>query len=401
MTRRLFTPAAADFPASADVVVAGGGIVGAATAFFAGRAGLSVLVVERRGALATLNTTRSLEAFRAQFEDPAEIAMMRESIGMFERFGELIGAPGYDISIHQQGYLFLSQRPDGPERVAARVAAQHAAGLEDVELLSGDECRRRFPWLAEDVTAAAFRARDGWLASHEVTYGFAGASGARFFVDTAVTGVETRGGRVTRVLTDRGGIDTRALVIACGPFSGLLAHACGASLPIAPVRRHRAGIRAHPLIPRQAPMTVSLETGAHWRPEAPGAYLGWSGAIDEPEGEPKDDVAADWSFPALAIDACARFSPFWDEVARSLSHGNVTVQAGQYDLTPDARPLIGPVEGISGLFAHTGYSGHGVMGSPAGARLLVDVMCGRVPPAANPFRPSRFVEGAVQGKLPL
>lgn len=399
---RVHVPGDVKLPRSADVVVVGGGIVGAATAFYASRAGLSVVLLERRAGLATLNTTRSLEAFRAQFEDPDDIAMMRESISVFERFAEVVGLPGYDISLHQQGYLFVTQDPDGPARVGARVEAQRTHGLDDVEALTGDEARRRFPYLAPDVTAAAFRARDGWLASHEVTYGFArGASRARLYTSTDVVGFCRAGTRVTGVETSRGPLDAGAVVLAAGPFSGQLARRLGVHLPISPVRRHRAGIKAHPEIPRHAPMTISLDTGAHWRPEGAGAYFGWSGAIEEAEDEPRELVHADWTFPALALSAVTRVCPFWESVAATLTRANVTVEAGQYDLTPDARPLIGPVDGVEGLYVNTGYSGHGVMGSPAGARLLVDLVVGRRRPATNPYRPSRFAEGPVAPRRPL
>jgi sarcosine oxidase subunit beta len=400
--RHIGTPDAADVPATADLVVVGGGVVGAATTFFAERAGLQVVTLERRAGLATLNTARSLEAFRCQFEDEADIAMMRESVGMFERFADLIGVPGYQIDLHRPGYLFVTRRADGPGLVGARVARQHAAGLVDVEALSGDEARRRFSYLSGDVTAAAFRAGDGWLASHELTYGFAaGAPRARFLLETAALGFDVRHGRVVGVHTTRGSISTPRVVVAGGPYSGRLVAGAGLVLPMAPVRRHRAGIKAHPLIPHHAPMTLSLDTGAHWRPEGPGAWLGWSGAFDERPDEPRDEVPADWTFPALAIDAASDFCPFWQEVARTLTHENVTVEAGQYDLTPDAKPLIGHAGGPEGLFVHTGYSGHGVMGSAAGARLLVDLVTGRLTEEANPFRVGRFAAGPVAVHAPL
>lgn len=389
-------------PETTDLVVIGGGIVGAATAFYAARAGLRTVLVERRAGLATLTTTRSLEGVRAQFEDAEDIAMMRESLGVFERFAEVVGVPGLDVSFHQQGYLFLSQTPDGAARIAERVARQRAAGLDDVELLPGPEARRRFPFLAEDVTAAAFRQRDGWVASHEVTYGFiAGARGrASVRLETAVEGFEVCAGRLRAVLTSRGRIETPRAVIAAGPFSGRVAALAGLAIPFFALRRHRGGIKAHPLIPHDAPMTISLDTGAHWRPEGPGAWIGWSGALDEQPEEPREDVPAEWTFPALTLEAIARFTPFWEEVAATLTQANVTVEAGQYDMTPDAKPLIGPSE-VEGLFLNAGYSGHGVMGSPAGARLCVDVMLGRVGAAENAFRPSRFREGAVAAKRPL
>jgi sarcosine oxidase subunit beta len=204
------------------------------------------------------------------------------------------------------------------------------------------------------------------------------------------------------VQTSRGLVSTPRCVIAAGPYSARVAGLAGIALPLTPVRRHRAGIKSHSRIPRLAPMTLSLDTGAHWRPEGPGAYLGWSGALEEGPREPRDDVPPDWSFPALALAAAAAFSPFWNEVAHHLPRGNVTVEAGLYELTPDAKPIIGSSGAVDGLFFNTGYSGHGVMGSPAGGRLAVDLLLGRRHEAENPFRLSRFASGGrVATRKPL
>src|ERR687884_544827 len=94
-----------ELPATADVVVIGGGIVGAATTFFATRAGLRVVLLEKRRALCTLTTPVSTGAFRLQFDNPEEIALVRESVDLFEHFAEVAELPGYDIGVRQQGYL--------------------------------------------------------------------------------------------------------------------------------------------------------------------------------------------------------------------------------------------------------------------------------------------------------
>jgi glycine/D-amino acid oxidase-like deaminating enzyme len=73
-------------PATADLVVIGGGIIGCATAFFAARAGLDVVVLERRAALGTLTTPASTGAFRLQFDNPEEIALVREGVELFDAF---------------------------------------------------------------------------------------------------------------------------------------------------------------------------------------------------------------------------------------------------------------------------------------------------------------------------
>src|SRR3954464_4564585 len=104
-----------DLPPSADLVIVGGGIVGAATAYFAARAGLRAVVLEKRPALCSLTTPASTGAFRAQFDNPEEIALVREGIDLFEHFADVMGLPGYDLDLRQQGYLWLTTTAAGAE----------------------------------------------------------------------------------------------------------------------------------------------------------------------------------------------------------------------------------------------------------------------------------------------
>src|SRR5215831_3729095 len=140
----------AELPAGADVVVVGGGLVGLFTAFFAARAGLgSVLVLERREAVASLTSAHSAEGFRLEWDAPENIEMVRESAGVFEHFAELVELPGFDAGLRRPGYLFLSAASGPtyrPALLAQRVRRWRGLGLDDVELLSGDEARRRFPF---------------------------------------------------------------------------------------------------------------------------------------------------------------------------------------------------------------------------------------------------------------
>src|SRR5919197_6296099 len=119
-------------PATADVVVIGGGIIGAATAFFASRAGLNVVLLEKRPALCTLTTPASTGAFRLQFDNPEETALVRESVAVFDRFAELTGLDGYDLDLHRRGYLFCASSEAAAQRQRGWVAAQRTWGVEDV-----------------------------------------------------------------------------------------------------------------------------------------------------------------------------------------------------------------------------------------------------------------------------
>ncbi len=386
-------PTGADLPRSADMVIIGGGIIGVATAFWAARAGLSAVCLERRDGLGTLTTAVSEECFRAQFVEPENIRMMLASIAFFEHFAEVTGLADHDLALHQQGYLFVSREDDGPEAMRRRVEWQRKHGLVDVELLSGDEARRRYPFLGPAVTAATYRARDGWLSTHALVHGLArAAKGARFCLRTEATGLSLDGRGVAAVETSRGSIASRVAVLAAGPFAGTVGARLGAELPVTSVRRHKVVITGYPQIPPDAPMTVDDGTGAYWRPEPGGAALGW--AQPEPPGEPSEHVATDWTFPAVVLEAVSAACPFWMEIAERLRRDEVFLSAGQYPCTPDGKPIIGRYPPVPGLFLNVGYGGHGVMASPEGGRLLVEVVLERLPDSANPFRLRPFGEAA-------
>jgi sarcosine oxidase subunit beta len=383
-----------DLPESADLVIVGGGIVGAATAFHAARAGLKPLLLERRPALSTLTTAAATGGFRLQFDNQEELALVRESVEIFLNFAAVTGQTTYDAGIRQQGYLWLATEPETAARQRELVAMQHGWGQTDIELLNGDEVRYRFPYIAQTVIQARFRQGDGFCKPKRIALGFAAGSGTDVLVNCGVTGFHIAGGRVTGVATTRGTVRAGAVVIACGPLSGLLAETAGIELPIETVRRQKVVLPDVPGVPADAPMTIDEETGAHWRPALRGAYLLFTDPAT-PATPPTEDVPTESAFAFSLLDpaspvAVARVAPFWREVWAE-NRVNWLMQAGQYTMTPDHRPLIGPT-GVDGLWVNTGYSGHGVMGSPAGSRLLVDLLTGARPPADNPFRLDRAFE---------
>jgi sarcosine oxidase subunit beta len=392
----------AKLPRTAKVVIVGGGISGAASAFYLARAGLEAIIIERLSVLAGLTTSLSMEGMRAQFIEPELVAMMRESIAFYERFSANTGLSDYDIGIHQQGYLFLTTQCDGLKNLRQRVEGHHRLGLTDVELLDGDQVRRRFPYLSQNVTAGTFRQRDGWLSAHEAAHGFTRASGARIVLNITVTGITVSSGRVTGVTTQRGPIATPVVVLAAGPYSARVAALTGVELPLQIVRRHRLTIGEHALVPQGAPMTVDQDTGAHWRPESPGAALAWAQPA-EPPSEPTDNVQPNRMFAFEVLEGVSRVCPLWLEIAGSLKRDQVFLTAGQYTVTPDDKPIIGPHPDVAGLFFNLGHSGHGVMAAPGSGRLLADLVTGQADDADNAFSFRRLAaldpDSVVRGRL--
>ena len=387
-----------DLPASADVVVIGGGIVGAATAFFARRAGLSVVLLEKRAALCTLTTPVSTGAFRLQFDNPEEVALVREGIDLFEQFADVAELDGYDLRIRKQGYLFCASTAEGAEHQRHFVEALHGWGVSDVELLSGDEARYRFPYLSPNIIQSRFRGGDGWLDPKRLTLGYARASGACVCVETPAIGFVMDGDRVTGVRTPRGTIACAHAIVATGPFAAPVAALAGLQLDLRPTIRHKLVIPELPALPSDSPMTISEETAAHWRPGLQGCYALWT-EPGTPPGAPLENVptTADFAFGLLdpkSPRSLAQLSPIWETVWQE-GTVNWILQAGQYTYTPDHRPLLGPSD-VPGLVLNVGYSGHGIMASAGGSRMVVDTMLGRVAPEQNPFRPQRaMVERAL------
>jgi sarcosine oxidase, subunit beta len=380
-----------DPPRSAELVIIGGGIVGAATAFHASRAGLRPVLLERRAALCTLTTPASTGAFRLQFDNREELELVRESLDLLSNFSEVTGQTRYDPRLQRQGYLWCTTDPARAQWQRDLVRKQHTWGQSDIEHLDGGEVRRRFPYVSPDVLAARYRAGDGFLDPKEITLGFVAASGADVVTGCGVTGLRVKGGRLTGVETNRGEISAGRTVIATGPFSGEVASLARVELPVRAVRRQKMTMPEVPEVPQDAPMTIDDDTGAHWRPGLRGAFLLYTDP-DEPPGPPAEDLPTDHGFALGLLDpespiSVARVAPFWREVWERGS-ANWILQAGQYTMTPDHRPLLGPTP-VEDLFVNTGYSGHGIMGSSAGSRIAVDTLTGKLRQDQNPFRLDR------------
>ena len=387
---KIFTPTDSDFDQS-DAVVIGGGIVGTATAFWLSKAGLDVVLVEMRDGLSTLTTPASAECFRAQFTEPAMAALAKPSIEMFEHFDDVIGIPDYNISIKQQGYLFLTDNAETVDDLKENVAQQHKLGVTDSEFLEREEILKRFPFVSPSVLAATFRQRDGWLSCHETTQGFAKGCDARFFLNTKATGIQMDEKGVCAVETDQGILQTRNVINAAGPFAAEVGRMVGVDLPLEPVRRQKVYIKTSVAIPSDAPFTIDVNNNCYWRPEAGGVIIGWVDA-DEPVSQPAERVSTDWEFPAITLDKVKRLTPFFEEIEKTVRQPDMDTSAGYYMYTPDDQPLIGPVPEVPGFYVNCGYWA-GVMLSPQAGKRVSDLVTGEMDPKENPLRPTRYQEG--------
>jgi glycine/D-amino acid oxidase-like deaminating enzyme len=381
-----------ELPDRADVVVVGAGLAGLFSAFFAAREGLGrVLVLERRPSVASLTSAHSAEGFRLEWDAPENVAMVRESVDVFDSFAELTGLRGFDACVRRQGYLFLSGSSGPsyrPAHLRERVERWHRQGLADVEYLTGDEARRRFPFVSETVEHAHFRAADGFVDTAALASGLVLGGAFDTFVAAPVAGLETAGSRVTGVRMASGRtVATGTVVLAAGPFTRGLAEAAGAPLPAENRRRHGLILHLRPgLVDPGWPMVVDADLGLYWRPRPEGIFIGWEKALpwDQRPVKAMDPVPADVAYLEQVRVHGRRLTSFW----RDLRFDDAVWHTGQYVAAApnDGRPMIGPHPALAGLYVNTAYEGRGVMASPAGGRLLASLIRGAGDPALSPFR---------------
>ena len=227
------TPA---LPKRADIVVVGGGVIGASAAFHLAEAGADVCLLER-SELASGSTSRGAGGVRAQFSDPLNIALGLRSIDAYEHFGE---RPGADIDLRQVGYLFLLDRPEDVSSFEQSVAIQNEYGVPS-RFVTLEEAQRLCPIAGLDgVLAATFSPRDGHANPEAVVHGYATGArrhGAAVVTGCAVIGIDVEGDEINGVRTEHGTIETDTVVCAAGPWSPELARMVGVELPVVPILR--------------------------------------------------------------------------------------------------------------------------------------------------------------------
>ncbi len=370
-----------EWQGAAEVIVVGGGIMGASVAYHLARRGCSGVVILERDRLAEGSTSLSAGGIRQQFSHPANIRISQESVRVFERFHQEFGAP---IDFHQVGYLFLATSPEAWAEFQANVEVQRGLGVP-VEGLTPEEIHRRWPYLAvDDVVGGTFCPEDGYADPYSVAMAYASAArrlGVRIEEKTPVTGVVVEGGRVWGVLTPRGRLSGPVVVNAAGAWAAQVGALAGVELPIQPYRRQVFVTAPFPPIPKPVPMIIDFEASFYFRGEGPGILMGMS----DWDEAPSFNTHVDWGFLEKVVDQAVRRAPILEDIRVLRGWG------GLYEMTPDDNPILGWAPGVEGFLVMAGFSGHGFQQGPAVGRLMADlILDGHTDLDLSPFAPGRF-----------
>jgi glycine/D-amino acid oxidase-like deaminating enzyme len=419
-----------------DLVVVGGGIVGAATAYYAARRGARVILVDK-GSIAGGQSGQAWGFVRRQGRPPAAMALMAPGTRMWEGLAAELQA---DVEFVREGNLAVAETSSDADRLEEGYRAARLAGLSS-RLLSAVEVRDLIPDMRVAWKAGLYSAEDGHAEPLKVTRGFIEAArrlGADVLEGWTALHIDTEGDRVCGVDTDRGRLEAGQVVVAAGVWTALLLEPLGIELPLRVVRSTvaetapappvtRIGVWGPRVAFRQRPATGTFYVGNGYRGASADhdltlaslrhlrlflpAYrenwrllrvrLGRDLLMDVVHRLRRDRRArfasGPWARPRVsrrAVRAAEReFHRIFPHLA---SRGLLRTWAGFIELTPDLRPVLGPVARPRGLLLGVS-AGHGFSMGPIIGRLLAEAIVDDRPSLdLSPFRLARFREGPLE-----
>lgn len=420
-------------PPTADVVIIGGGIVGASTALELARAGVSVVLCEK-GEIGEEQSNRNWGWVRKMGRDIREVPLMSRAMDIWKDLNEIVGA---ETGFRVRGTTYFVDAEKDLERYAAWMKAVESFNL-DTRFVSAAEIANFIPGSTRKFGGGLHTPSDGFAEPHMAARAIArGAEkyGATVVTGCAVRGLETSGGRVSEVVTEKGRIRCSSVVLAGGSWSSLFCASLGIKMPqlkmLSQVQRTRPlaggpegcgsgpgfGFRkrldgGYNFSMRSAhPVDIVPDSFRYFRDYIPALKNEWR-AMKFRVGKRTFQEAMTprkWALDRRTIFEDIRIlrptpsHKVLDQALvniKSMFPGFKDIQINErmgawIDVTPDAIPVISGVTKLPGFHIATGFSGHGFGIAPAAGEMMAEIVTGRTPTIdPTPFRHDRFIDGS-------
>lgn len=353
-----------DLPATAEIIIIGGGVMGASIAYHLLASGQNdVLLLEKEEFFGQGATGRCAGGVRYQFATKVNIQLSLASLPMLEAFEVEIGQK---LPFRKCGYLFLLTQQSEVDAFSSNVELQHELGVR-TQWLDGDVVRKRLPMMKlDDVLAGTFHDQEGIVDPNSVVMGYiqqARRMGLKAITEVEVTGLQTKGAKVRGLQTSRGDVSTPIVVNAAGPWAGMIGEMVDMSIPILPVRRQWLTTTPIPRFPQDFPFVIDFSRSLYFHPEGEGLLTGMS----NPDEKIGFDQSIDRDWELIHLEAASARLPLLETA------GVLSRWAGLYEVTPDAHPIFGETP-IEGFYICAGFSGHGFMHGPISGKLMSEII---------------------------
>jgi sarcosine oxidase, subunit beta len=349
-------------PTTADIVVIGGGVMGASAAYHLAKYGVkNIVLLEKEELFGTGATGRCAGGVRYQFSTAINVRLSIESLPVFERFRD---ETGQEINYLQCGYLMIATNEKDAATFKRNVEMQNSLGVE-TELLSGEEVRARLPLMKfDDAIAGTFHQKDGLVDPNSVVAGYISAAqklGVKAMTRAEVTGIRVCRDQVEAVETTQGVVQTRMILNAAGPWSALIGQMAGVQIPVVPIRRQMFTTDPLEEVPDDFPFVIDFAQSLYFHRDGKGLLIGMSNQDEKPGF----DQNVDEEFEFVNLEAAIERMPLLECASRASHWG------GLYEVTPDAHPIFGGCQ-VKGFTMCTGFSGHGFMHGPVSGKLMAE-----------------------------
>jgi sarcosine oxidase, subunit beta len=371
---------------TADAIIIGAGVQGAALAFHLAERGVSVLVLEKRF-IAAGATGRSSGLVRMHYDVPQDTELAWVSFQYFRNWKERVGG---DCGFTRTGFLQLV-RPTDVHLLRANVAIHQRIGVP-VMLVDAGDVRRLAPSFAtQDIEVAAYEPESGYAMPSDTATAFMSAArekGARLVQDCAVTGVSAHGGKVTGVNTTQGEFSAPIIINAAGAWAAPINAMVGLEIPYDTWRHDTMFVRRPREILIPHPTVIDDANNMYFRPEGGLTLVGLEDGNLLGESPDSDVERSRPGFVERGIDRLTRRIP-------AIEGGSLHSAHGGYDgITPDQHPLLGAA-GPDGFYLDCGFSGTGFKTAPAVGLCLAQLILDGAPKTVDLsiYAPDRFAKG--------
>ncbi len=366
----------------ADVVIIGGGVNGCSLAYRLAKKGLDVVLVEKK--YLTSGATGACGAgIRQQWSTRENASLAIQSVKIFEQLSKELGQ---DIEFRQGGYLIAIHDEKEMKQRSLGLKVDILAPREITDVVSILDAK------GMKAIGATFCPTDGHANPFKTTFAYADAArnlGAEINTHTTVIDVKTNHKKIHAIVTDKKTIQTNVVVNAAGIDSKAIAEMVKVKLPLIPLRKEiMATERLQPLFEA---MVISFKDGIYFSQQKEGQIVG---GIPIPEEKPGYRTMPTFAFLQHMTQTLTRYAPI-------LKHVNLLRHwTGFYDVTPDARPILGEVKEVKDFIQCNGFSGHGFMISPMVSKLLTDLIAdGKTSEVLENLSLERFKDKKIEKEL--